>query len=152
MTYDTEHQAALKTVTETNERLAQKMHWPLWRHAAVGALFCVLLLGISLPGSIGGVINVAMIGVVFLLIRDDKRRHGMWVSGYQKGRTGWVMAALVGLVLACIAASMAWIDEQPLLCSGRCKPCCSSAPPASAFCGSGYIARISRQAGHERRP
>jgi len=114
MTYDTEHQAALKTVTETNERLAQKMHWPLWRHAAVGALFCVLLLGISLPGSIGGVINVAMIGVVFLLIRDDKRRHGMWVSGYQKGRTGWVMAALVGLVLACIAASMAWIDEQPL--------------------------------------
>ena len=92
--------ASLEAIRQTEDRLAGRMRWPLWRHAALGVFLALLLLGIALPFSWQIPITLLALGLIFLVIRSDKKRHGMFVSGYQRGRTGWVVAAIVALFIA----------------------------------------------------
>ncbi|WP_338501433.1 hypothetical protein V6R86_01550 [Sphingomonas kaistensis] len=95
--------AALRALDAANLRLAERMRWPLWRHASAGLLLALMLAAIALqPSPLG----FALFGVAMLLTlaiaRDDKKRHGMFVSGYQRGRTAWVMAAVLLLFIGCV--------------------------------------------------
>ena len=108
-----EAQSALDAVKNTDRLMADRMSWPLWRHAVVGVLMVLLLLGITLPiGQQLPIMGLVLV-LVFLVIRDDKKRHGMFVSGYQKGRTGWVLAVQFALFVAAFLATNAWADNAP---------------------------------------
>ena len=87
------------------------MRWPLWRHAAYGAILAALLA--AMPLEYGHKIIAFGIVVVatMLIVLDDKKRHGMFVSGYQRGRTGWVLLANAVAFLAALAAMNAWIAD-----------------------------------------
>lgn len=106
-----EAQSALDAVKDTDRLMAQRMTWPLWRHAIFGVMMALLLLALALPVGM----QIPVIGLVLLLVvlvvRDDKKRHGMFVSGYQKGRTGWVLAAQAALLLAALVVTLIWLDE-----------------------------------------
>lgn len=99
VSYD-QNNDALSAANAAQAKLAERMRWPWWRHAASGLLFALLLLATTVPN----VYAIAILGIILLLtaaiIRDDKKRYGMFVSGYQRGRTGWVIAAIFAVFAA----------------------------------------------------
>lgn len=97
--FDNNAKAALDAVSSTQARLADRMRWPLWRHAVSGVLMVLLLAGIALPSGAGIAVSGLVLLLAFAIVRDDKKRYGMFVSGYQKGRTGWVVAIQIALAL-----------------------------------------------------
>ena len=100
---------ALGSVGETNARMADRMHWPWWRHALAG-LYLAALVGSLVLDNAARIILVALAVVgVLLIIRDDKQRHGMFVSGYQRGRTGWVLLANGVVVGVAVLAMNSWV-------------------------------------------
>ena len=111
MTDTDDPRAALDAVGQTNERLAERMHWPLWRHALVGLLLALLLLGIALPFNWQVVTYAVVLAMIGWIVRDDKKRYGMFVSGYQRGRTGWVLAAITLFFVALMLLTNTLFDE-----------------------------------------
>lgn len=91
-----EARAALDGIDDVQRALALKAtHCPPWRHAAFGLVMALLVLGqgfglaVQMP-----LLAFAMLGVV-LLVTDDRRRYGVFINGYRKGRTRLVSVALV---------------------------------------------------------
>lgn len=111
--YPHEADAALKSVSHTEEKLAERAQWPLHRHAMFGLCEGLLIAGLAQPA----LTTAAMFGAaMFLLVAcvsDDRRRHGMFVSGWQRGATRPLMIALVAFLgtMACAAIYVRSGDE-----------------------------------------
>ena len=106
-----EAQSALDAVKTMDRAMADRMTWPLWRHAIFGVMMALVLVAFALPpGAQLAAVGVLLV-MVFLIVRDDKKRNGMFVSGYQKGRTGWVLALQFALLAGALAATTAWVDD-----------------------------------------
>lgn len=103
--------ASLDVVRETREKLADKMYWPFWRHAATGVFLAIILLGRALPDEYGLPVTLLCLLPILAIVAHDKKTHGMFVSGYQKGRTGWVIAAILALFLAAFFWVMLGMDD-----------------------------------------
>lgn len=96
-----EARAALDGVDAAQRELALKAtNCPPWRHAAFGAIMATLVFsqGVAMP--LQSVLFVAAMLAVVLLVLDDRRRYGMFVNGYRKGKTLPVSLALLGAMLA----------------------------------------------------
>ncbi len=107
-----EARAALDSIDDVQRDLALKATYcPPWRHAAFGAVMALLVLGQGFDIAImAPLFAVAMLAVV-LLVADDRRRYGLFINGYRKGRTLPVTLALLGAAIAfgvAVAASIAW--------------------------------------------
>ncbi|NCP20136.1 MAG: hypothetical protein GW855_13370 [Erythrobacter sp.] len=90
--------------------MADRMTWPLWRHAIFGVMMALVLVSIASPlGAQLPILGIVLLSI-FLVVRDDKKRHGMFVSGYQKGRTGWVLALQFAFFIAALVATEFWIE------------------------------------------
>lgn len=91
--------AALESVNETQGKLAERSTWPLWRHALFGLAEAIFVFGLSLPilGILAGFALALMITV--LVIRDDKQRYGMFVSGWQGTKPRILLLALIVFVV-----------------------------------------------------
>ena len=74
--------SALDAVEETDRRMAKRMTWPLWRHAAFGAVEAIMVLAWGLPTAAMGACFVIAIAGLSWIVHDDKKRYGMFVSGY----------------------------------------------------------------------
>ncbi len=96
-----EARAALDSINDVQRDLALKATYcPPWRHAAFGAVMALLVLGQGFDIAImAPLFAVAMLAVV-LLVADDRRRYGLFINGYRKGRTLPVTLALLGAMLA----------------------------------------------------
>ncbi len=96
-----EARAALDSIDDVQRDLALKATYcPPWRHAAFGAVMALLVLGQGFDIAImAPLFAVAMLAVV-LLVADDRRRYGLFINGYRKGRTLPVTLALLGAMLA----------------------------------------------------
>lgn len=108
-----EAQAALGRVSQTDALMAEQMRWPLWRHVAFGAVLAGFLAAFPLPSVSKMVVFAAVAVFTVLIVRDDRRRHRLYVSGYQRGRTPWVLLLSVLLFFLAVLAMNAWVD-QPL--------------------------------------
>lgn len=97
---------ALEGVSRTQGKLAERAKWPLHRHAMFGLSEGLLIAALSQTAQL----RTAMIGVglalVFVCIWDDRRRHGMFVSGWQKGATRPLMIALVLFLVMMVCAGL----------------------------------------------
>lgn len=80
--------------------------YPLWRHAAFGLVMGMLVLGqgFDLPLKMA-LFAVAMAGCAWL-VTDDRRRYGVFVNGYRKGRTLPLTLAMLVAVLAAMGAEI----------------------------------------------
>ena len=103
--------ASLDAVRETREKMAAKMHWPFWRHAATGVFLAIILLGRALPNEYGLIVTALCLLPIFAIIAHDKKTLGMFVSGYQKGRTVWVIIAILALFFGAFFWVMFGMDE-----------------------------------------
>jgi hypothetical protein len=105
MTYE-EARAALAAKTLAEQDLARLGTCPPWRHAAFAALETALV--ISPLASINGrfAILAVMFFGIFLIVRSDRRRLGVFINGYRRGRTRLVVMPLLLTVLALYVLSM----------------------------------------------
>lgn len=106
--------ASLEALEAANTRLAERMRWPLWRHMAAGLMVSLLLAAITIqPSPLGFLLFGLALILTLAILRDDRRRHGMFVSGYQRGRTGWVMCVIVALFIGSVVVVETQIDGSP---------------------------------------
>ncbi|WP_114227417.1 MULTISPECIES: hypothetical protein [Sphingomonas] len=98
--------AALGTMDAAKADLARAADCPPWRHVAFGLVMGVLVLaqGLASPLSMG-LLACAMAGVV-LLVRADRKRMGVFVNGYRKGRTRVVAFVMLGVMMVLVFAEI----------------------------------------------
>ena len=101
-----EASATLASINDSTRRLAAVADCPPQRHLAFALLMGTL---ISLPGfpitvvfALEALIFVGMV----LIIRWDKRRTGMFINGYRRGRTRPLVALLLGTMIALVIAGI----------------------------------------------
>lgn len=102
---------ALDALEAIDERLAQRMRWPLWRHMAAGLLMSLIVAAAGVPRNLAAAAFAAGLVLVLVVVRDDKKRHGMFVSGYQRGRTKWVVAAIFLTTLSAVLVVRTQLSE-----------------------------------------
>lgn len=73
---------ALERVRQMDRQMAGQMTWPLWRHAAFGAVEALLLLGLALDLAGMAACLVIALGALAWIIHDDRQRYGVFISGY----------------------------------------------------------------------
>jgi hypothetical protein len=128
MTYD-EARAALAAKTLAEQDLARLGTCPPWRHAAFAAVETALV--ISPLASISGrfaILVVVFVGI-FLIVRSDRRRLGVFINGYRRGRTRLVVVPMLLGILVLYSLSivavfdwhMPWVS---LLCAAVTFPLC----------------------------
>lgn len=98
---DFEDQAriALAAKSDTQRQLAAASVCPPWRHAAFGLLMGTL---VATP-AFATPVKYALFGLILLalviIIRSDRKRMGMFINGYRRGKTRIVAFAMVAIDL-----------------------------------------------------
>lgn len=105
--------AAMADIRATEQRLSQRMHWPFWRHLAVGSAMGVLMFGQTLGSGASVLVSFGVVLFALYLKNHDKQRDGMFVSGWAPGRTLWVSFTLLALaVTACLYVNLGMAEPQ----------------------------------------
>jgi 4-hydroxybenzoate polyprenyltransferase len=108
-----EARAAMADIRATEQRLSQRMHWPFWRHLAVGFAMGALMLGQTLGSGASILVSFGVVIFALYLKNHDKQRDGMFVSGWAPGRTLWVSFTLLALaVTACLYVNLGMAEPQ----------------------------------------
>jgi hypothetical protein len=102
-----EAQAALDSMAEARRELALSgPKYPLWRHAAFAAVMAALVLGQGFGQPWSLLLMVFPMAAVAWLVTDDRKRYGVFVNGYRKGRTLPLTLTLVALMLGAMGAEI----------------------------------------------
>lgn len=102
-----EARAALDSMSDAKRALAQSgPKYPLWRHAAFAAVMATLVLGqgFGFPWQLPMLI-VPLLAIAWL-VADDRKRYGLFVNGYRKGRTLPLTLVLVALMLGAMGGEI----------------------------------------------
>ncbi len=97
--------AALALVDKTNTKLAERAHWPFHRHAMFGLAEGLVVAGLAQPTAQAGAMIVVAMALLIVCVSQDRRRDGMFVSGWQHGATRPLTILLTLFVLTMAAAS-----------------------------------------------
>lgn len=105
---------ALSQIDASRAQLARAANCPPARHLA----FAAVMGGWALSPLAGPYQLVALVPVLLaiaLIVQWDRRRIGMFVNGYRRGRTRYVIAGLLLLVLPLYLASAYFAFEAKLV-------------------------------------
>jgi len=103
--------AALARIDRTQTRLAERAHWPLYRHALFGLVEGLIVAGLAQPVAQAGAMIVAALVLIVICIGWDRRRDGMFVSGWQPGATRTLTVVITLFVLAMAVTSVTLRDS-----------------------------------------
>jgi hypothetical protein len=99
--------AALEGMDAAKRELARTAaNCPPWRHAAFGLMMAMLVGGLGFGPAIQMPLVALAMAAVALLVADDRRRYGLFVNGYRRGRTLPVTLALLGAMIVLGAAEI----------------------------------------------
>lgn len=102
----------LAAIGRTEGRLATRMHWPFYRHAAAGVLQAVFVVGFALPPLYMMGSFVVAFAFMTAIMQTDRKRDGMFVSGTVSKAGIPALAASVILTLGGMAA-VTWFGGGP---------------------------------------
>lgn len=109
-----EAQEALANIQTSRAQLARIAHCPPARHLAFAALEAgVVVSPAAAPYQLLALVPV-LVGLV-LIVRWDRRRLGMFINGYRRGRTRQVIAAFLPVLAALYAASAYFVLARHLV-------------------------------------
>jgi hypothetical protein len=99
--------AAVAAIEGAEARLAEQIGaCPPWRHAAFGLIIAVMVGSLALPlplQSAGTAIGLALVAIV---VSYDRRRYGVFINGYRRGRTLPLTMLLLVVTLAMMVAQL----------------------------------------------
>lgn len=124
-----EARAALAAKTIAEQELARIGTCPPWRHAAFAVLETALVITPLVPIPVRFAILAAMFAGLILIVRSDRRRLGVFINGYRRGRTRLVIVPLLLAVLGLYSVStlamfdwhLPWVS---LVCAAVTFPVC----------------------------
>lgn len=101
---------ALAALNSSQARLAKAGGCPPERHLAFAALMGVYVASPAAPGVWWFVVEAALICTVPLIVLWDRRRTGMFINGYRRGRTRPITFLTLAAMLALFLPS-AWLGQ-----------------------------------------
>jgi hypothetical protein len=107
LTLDTlEARCALDAKRFAEAQMAKAANCPPWRHAMFGLMMGGLVASpaFELPIRIG--ILVVLLALIPIIIHSDRKRMGMFINGYRRGRTRIVAVGIVIVELALYGAAV----------------------------------------------
>ena len=122
MSLHQEAQAALEAKRAAEQQLISVADCPPWRHAVFALLMAGLVGTTALPLAPRlGAMALILFGVV-AVVRSDRRRMGLFVNGYRRGKTRIVTFAMLALILPLyVYSARAGLEgdrQLPLLLAG----------------------------------
>ncbi|MGC9197869.1 MAG: hypothetical protein ACP5E5_02895 [Acidobacteriaceae bacterium] len=109
--------AALEAKSQAERRLAQLSPCPRSRHAAFAAVMAIFVASpaIAVPWRFAAL--AVVLAAVALIVQWDKRRLGVFINGYRRGKTRLVTLPLLVIELGLYSASLffAKFPERPRL-------------------------------------
>jgi hypothetical protein len=109
--------AALADAGRIERKLSEHARWPFHRHAMFGLAEGLIVAGLAQPIATSGAMTAVAMSLIAVCIMEDRRRHGMFVSGWQRGATRPLTIALfLFLIVMVIGAAFVRDGEtaQPL--------------------------------------
>jgi hypothetical protein len=98
--------SALEAKQYAQAQIARAATCPPWRHAVFGLMMGGLVASpaFKLPIRIG--ILLALLALIPIIIRSDRKRMGMFINGYRRGKTRIVVAGILAVELSLYAISV----------------------------------------------
>ena len=109
--------AALAEVGRTEQRLAAHARWPFHRHAMFGLGEGLIVAGIAQPFAQMATMAAVALALFVVCVTEDRRRHGMFVSGWRPGATRPLTIALMLVLVPLLVGAAALrdgVNAQPL--------------------------------------
>jgi hypothetical protein len=104
-TMEDEARAALAAKGAAEQNLAQLSLCPPWRHAAFAAVMAALVVTPVFPLPLRfGVLALVFVAIA-LIVQSDRRRLGVFINGYRRGKTRLVTFPMLAVILALDFAS-----------------------------------------------
>ena len=99
MTLQEEALAAIEAKQTAEKRLARAADCPPWRHGVFALLMAALVASTAIPLPLRfAALALILIGVA-VIVQSDRRRTGIFVNGYRRGKTRLVTVALLAVLL-----------------------------------------------------
>lgn len=102
---------ALALARQTRARMVERAASPVWYAPGYGLGCGGIIASLALRGWQGTVATLGSISFLVLLYLVWRRRSGLGVSGYRRGRTLPVTIALLAAYLAALAVALIWRDR-----------------------------------------
>jgi hypothetical protein len=104
-TFEEQARLALMAKGAAEQDLARLAACPPWRHAAFAAIMAALVATPAAPLSLRFVVLALIFVAIVLIVQSDRRRLGVFVNGYRRGKTRLVTFPILALILLLYAAS-----------------------------------------------
>jgi hypothetical protein len=98
--------SALAAKKQAEAQMAKAAHCPLWRHAVFGLLMGGLVASPAFPLAIRTLLLVLILASIPIIINSDRKRMGMFISGYRRGKTRVVVVGILIVELALYGLSV----------------------------------------------
>lgn len=98
--------SALDAKQFAETQIARAANCPPWRHAVFGLMMGGLIGSFAFEFAIRTAIMVIVLVAIPIIIRSDRKRMGMFINGYRRGKTRYVIAGFMVLWLPLYAFSV----------------------------------------------
>ena len=103
---ESEALSALTAKEQAEAQMARAAHCPLWRHAVFGLLMGGLVASPAFPLLIRTLLLVLILASIPIIINSDRKRMGMFINGYRRGKTRVVVVGILIIELALYGLSV----------------------------------------------
>lgn len=100
-----EAQSALDAKRQAEAQIARAASCPPWRHAVFGVMMGGLIATPAVPLPARFAILVALLAAIPIIVQSDRKRTGMFINGYRRGKTRMVVAGILAVELGMYAIS-----------------------------------------------
>lgn len=101
-----EARRALQAKGAAERDLARLAICPPWRHAAFAAVIAALVGTPALPVALRFGVLACVFCAIVLIVQSDRRRLGVFVNGYRRGRTRWVTFPMLAIIMGLYGISL----------------------------------------------
>lgn len=101
-----EAMSALAAKRDAEAQIARACNCPPWRHAVFGLLMGALVASPAFEFGVRTVILVLILCCIPIIIQSDRKRLGMFINGYRRGKTRLVAVGTLLVELSIYAVSV----------------------------------------------
>jgi hypothetical protein len=98
--------SALDAKRSAEAQMARAATCPPWRHAVFGLLMGALVAAPAVPLPARFAVLIALLAAIPIIIRSDRKRMGMFINGYRRGKTRIVAFVLLTVELSLYGLSV----------------------------------------------
>jgi hypothetical protein len=98
--------SALDAKRQAEAQLARAVHCPPWRHAVFGLMMGLLVASAAFEFPVRTAIIVLILCSIPAIVHSDRKRMGMFINGYRRGKTRIVAVGLLCVELSLYAIAV----------------------------------------------